>query len=141
MHFARLKRRTEIRKGQIDIAPLIDVVFLLLIFFMLTSNFVLQTGIRVRLPKAVTGDIVDSATLTVSVTSQDLIYINYRPVQTAELTDVLHEAGRNGSSVMLKADVGASVGKIVEIWDLCRRSGIAKVNIATNQAVQTGSGN
>ncbi len=41
---------------------------------------------------------------------------------------------RHNSSVLIKADVGSSVGKIVEIWDLCRRAGITKVNIATNQA-------
>ena len=139
MRFERLKRRTEIRKGQLDIAPLIDVVFLLLIFFMLTSNFVLQPGIRVRLTRAVTSEIIDSGNVVVSVTSQDLTYIDYKPVQTAALQDLLHEAARAGSSVMIKADVGASVGKIVEIWDLCRRAGIAKVNIATNQANQTES--
>jgi biopolymer transport protein ExbD len=134
MKFERLKRRTSIRKGQLDIAPLIDVVFLLLIFFMLTSNFVLQPGIRVRLPKAVTSEIIDSQNLIVSVTAQDLIYLNYKPIQAAALRDLLDEASRQGSSVLIKSDVGASVGKIVEIWDLCRRSGIAKVNIATNQA-------
>lgn len=140
MRFERLKRRTEIRKGQLDIAPLIDVMFLLLIFFMLTSNFVLQPGIRVRLPKAVTSEIIDSGNLVVSVTSQDLTYIQYKPVQTAALRDLLEEAARTGASVMIKSDVGASVGKIVEIWDLCRRAGVVKVNIATNQAPQAGGG-
>lgn len=134
MRFERLKRRTSIHKGQLDIAPLIDVVFLLLIFFMLTSNFVLQPGIKVRLPKAVTSEIIDSENLIVSVTAQDLTYLNYKPIQTAALQDLLEEAGRNQSSVLIKSDVGASVGKIVEIWDLCRRSGISKVNIATNPA-------
>lgn len=133
MRFERLKRRTEIRKGQLDIAPLIDVVFLLLIFFMLTSNFVLQPGIRVRLPKAVTSEIIDSENLIVSVTAQDLTYLNYKPIQSAALQDLLKEAAQAGSSVLIKSDVGASVGKIVEIWDLCRRAGITKVNIATNQ--------
>ncbi len=132
MRFERLKRRTSIHKGQLDIAPLIDVVFLLLIFFMLTSNFVLQPGIKVRLPKAVTSEIIDSENLIVSVTAQDLVYLNYKPIQSAALQDLLEEAARNQSSVLIKSDVGASVGKIVEIWDLCRRSGISKVNIATN---------
>ena len=48
----RFKRHIELEKGQLDIAPLIDVVFLLLIFFMLTSNFISQKGIRVNLPSA-----------------------------------------------------------------------------------------
>lgn len=133
MKFEHLKRRTSIRKGQLDIAPLVDVMFLLLIFFMLTSNFVLQPGIRVRLPKAVTSEVIDSENLIVTVTAQDLIYLNFKPIQKAALSDLLDEASRHGSSVLIKSDVGASVGKIVELWDLCRRSGISKVNIATNQ--------
>lgn len=138
MKFERLKRRTSIRKGQLDIAPLVDVMFLLLIFFMLTSNFVLQPGIRVRLPQAVTSEVIDSENLIVSVTAQDLLYLNFKPIQTAALRDLLDEAARAGSSVMIKSDVGASVGKIVELWDLCRRAGIAKVNIATNQPEAAG---
>ena len=137
MRFKRLKRRAVINKGQLDIAPLIDVVFLLLIFFMLTSNFVLQPGIRVRLPRAVTSEIIDSENLVVAVTAQDLVYLNYKPIQSAALQELLDEAVRHGSSVLIKADVGSSVGKIVEIWDLCRRAGITKVNIATNQAQES----
>ena len=57
MHF---KRHMEVEHGlrQIDIAPLIDMVFQLLIFFMLTSSFVVQPGIKVNLPKAVTSEVV-----------------------------------------------------------------------------------
>ena len=134
MKFARLKRRTDLQKGQIDIAPLVDVMFLLLIFFMLTSNFVLQPGIKVRLPKAVTSEIIDSENLIISITSQDLIYLNYKPIQIGVLTELLQKAAREGSGILIKADVGSSLGRIVEIWDLCRELGIDKVNIATNQA-------
>jgi len=133
MKFQRLKRRTALHKGQIDIAPLVDVMFLLLIFFMLTSNFILQPGIKVRLPKAVTSEIIDSENLILSVTSQDLLYLNYKPVQIGVLVEILEKASREGSSVLIKADRGASLGRIVEIWDLCRELKIEKVNIATNQ--------
>ncbi|MBF0253535.1 MAG: biopolymer transporter ExbD [Candidatus Omnitrophica bacterium] len=133
MQFSRLKRRTALHKGVIDIAPLVDVMFLLLIFFMLTSNFILQPGIKVRLPRAVTSEIIDSENLVVSVTSQDLLYLNYKPIQIGVLGDLLEKAARDNSSVLIKADAGASLGRIVEIWDLCRHLGIRKVNIATNQ--------
>lgn len=133
MRFERLKRRTEIRKGQIDIAPLVDVTFLLLIFFMLTSNFILQPGIKVRLPKAITSEIIDSENIVISVTSQDLLYLNYKPIQIGILREILEEAAIQKSSILIKADRGTSLGRIVEIWDLCRELGIQKVNIATNQ--------
>lgn len=133
MRFKRLVRRSRIAKGQIDMAPLVDVVFLLLIFFMLTSNFILQPGIRVRLPRAVTSDIIDTRNLVVSITAQDLIFMNDRPAQIGALTERLRQAARDRSNVLIRADIGASFGRVVEIWDLCRQFGVAQVNIASNQ--------
>ncbi len=133
MQFRRVVRRSQIEKGQIDIAPLIDCVFLLLIFFMLTSNFILQPGIRVQLPRAVTSEVIDSENVVITITAQDLMFLQDKPVQVAPLTDRLRAAAREGAHVLIKADRGASVGRVVEIWDLCRELGIGQVNIATSQ--------
>ncbi len=130
---SRLKRRTEIKKGQLDIAPLIDVVFLLLIFFMLTSNFVFQPGIKVTLPKAITSEVISSENLVVTVTGQDLLFLNDKPITVTELVSKLKEAHQESRSLLLKADTNASLGRVVEIWDLCRELGIPQINIATNQ--------
>jgi biopolymer transport protein ExbD len=133
MRFKRLVRRAHIAKGQIDIAPLIDVMFLLLIFFMLTSNFILQPGIQVRLPRAITSEVIHSENLVISITSQDLIYLDKKPIEVSALVHELRRVRDEGLSLLMKADVGASLGRIVEIWDLCRRLGVERVNIATNQ--------
>ena len=132
MRFTRLKRRTQIKKGQLDMAPLIDVVFLLLIFFMLTSNFVIQPGIKVILPKAVTSEVLSSRNLTVTVTGQDLLFLNDQPTTIGDLTAQIKAAAQENKAVLLKADSGASLGRVVEIWDLCRDAGISQINIATN---------
>ncbi len=133
MRFTRLKRRTEIKKGQLDIAPLIDVMFLLLIFFMLTSNFVIQPGIKVSLPKAITSEVLSSRNLTVTLTGQDLLFLNEMPTTIVELTREIKIAADENKTVLLKADAGASLGRVVEIWDLCRDAGVSQINIATNQ--------
>jgi biopolymer transport protein ExbD len=133
LRFTRLKRRTEIRKGQLDIAPLIDVMFLLLIFFMLTSNFVFQPGIRVSLPRAITSEVVSAENIVITVTGQDLIFLNETPISFEELVSKLKDAAGENKSLLLKADASASLGRVVEIWDLCRDLGIPQINIATNQ--------
>ncbi len=135
MRFSRLKRRTEIKKGQLDIAPLIDVVFLLLIFFMLTSNFVIQPGIRVRLPKAVTSEVLSTRNLTITLTGQDLLFLNEKPTTISDLTREIHQAAEEKRTVILKADSSASLGRVVEIWDLCRDADVPQINIATNEKV------
>ena len=133
MRFVRLKRRTEIKKGQLDIAPLIDVVFLLLIFFMLTSNFVIQPGIKVSLPKAVTSEVLSSRNLLITLTGQDLLFLNEKPITVADLTTEIKIAAEENKTVLLKADSSSSLGRVVEIWDLCRDAGVSQINIATNQ--------
>jgi biopolymer transport protein ExbD len=133
MRFERLKRRTEIKKGQLDIAPLIDVMFLLLIFFMLTSNFVVQPGIKVSLPKAISSEVIRRENLVVTLTGQDLTFLNDEPVTIQELTSRIREAAQDNKTVLLKADTGASLGRVVEIWDLCREAGVPQINIATAQ--------
>ena len=133
MRFARLKRRTEIKKGQLDIAPLITVVFQLLFFFMLTSNFVVQPGISVNLPKAITSEVLSSENIIVTLSGQDLLFLNEAPISVNDLVTKLKDAARDRKAVLLKADASASLGRVVEIWDLCRRYGISQVNIATSQ--------
>ncbi len=139
MRFKRLKRRTGFSKGHLDTAmkvPLIDVMFNLLIFFMLTSNFVIQPGIKVRLPKAVTSEVLSSRNLTITLTGQDLLFLNDKPTTVAALTQEIKTAAEENKTVLLKADSGSSLGRVVEIWDLCRDAGVSQINIATNEKAQ-----
>jgi biopolymer transport protein ExbD len=131
----RFKGRMELEHGlkQIDIAPLIDIVFQLLIFFMLTSSFVIQPGIRVNLPKAVTSEVVKYENIEILVSSENVTYLNGKIVNLQELKAFLKEAGKRNQTVLIKADTRASLGRVVEIWDMCRDLGITQINIATNQ--------
>ena len=134
----KFKRHTELEKGQlaIDIAPLIDMVFQLLIFFMLTSSFVIQPGIKVNLPKAVTSEAIHEKSLVILVTNSDLIYLNERAITKEELNSRLRITAKEKKPLLIKADRRASMGKIVEIWDMCRDAGISQINIATSQEIK-----
>ena len=131
----RFKRHTKLEYGlqQIDIAPLIDVVFLLIIFFMLTSPFTSPAGIQVKLPKAITSDILKEENFIVTITGEDIIYLNGIILTIKELRKELSQIARNNKPILIKADRRASVGRIVEVWDLCRELKIERINIATNQ--------
>jgi len=129
----KFKRRVLLEKGLLDIAPLIDVIFLLLIFFMLTSSFIFQPGIKINLPKALTSEVIQRENLIIIITEGNLLYINERPVDWEELSSRLEIAARESKPILIKADRKVSLGKIVEVWDLCRREGVQKINIATTQ--------
>ena len=132
----KFKRHTRVQSGgldQINIAPLIDVIFLLLIFFMLTSSFAFQSGIDVRLPKAITSDIIKEENVTITVTGENVIYWNNKVVPIKELRQELSRSAHKNRPILIKADRRSSVGRVVDIWDLCRELGIEKINIATDQ--------
>lgn len=121
--------RVEAGLHQIDIAPLIDCIFILLVFFMLTSSFVIMPGITVKLPKALTSEEIDPRSLIVIISSEDIVYLDGKPKTIADVEDFIKSGGYN--SIFIKADRDASLGVVVRIWDVCKRLGIEKIGIAT----------
>lgn len=119
--------------SSIDFAPLIDVVFLLLIFFMLTSSFIFQPGIKVNLPRAITSEALSEKNIIITITAENLIYMDGKLVTINELSSRLKNIASFRKSILIKADEKASLGRVVKIWDICRQEGISKVNIATSQ--------
>ncbi len=131
----KFKRHNKLEHGlrQIDIAPMIDCVFLLLIFFMLTSSFTFQSGINVKLPKAVTSDVIRDENVIVTITSENVVYLNGAVITLKELSRKLQESDYKTQPLLIRADRRASVGRVVDVWDLCRNLGIERIHIATNQ--------
>jgi len=127
----RFKRRVRLETGlkQIDIAPLIDCVFLLLIFFMLTSSFIVVPGINVKLPKALTSEAIPQSSVTVTISSEDIIYVEDEVVLEDELHEYLRM--RKVQAVFIKADRDSSLGTMVRVWDICKKLGIEKIGVAT----------
>lgn len=130
MRFKRTRRRL---KAQFDMVPFIDIVFNLLIFFLLTSSYVFQPGIKINLPRAVTSEVLKEEPLVITVTSEDAIYLNDKIATVQELISKLKKVSKEEGTLLIKADKKASVGRVVEIWDMCRDIGISHVNIATAQ--------
>ena len=131
----RFKRHTKLEYGlaQIDIAPLVDVIFQLLIFFMLSSAFVFHSGIQVRLPRAITSEIIPEENLVIVITSENVMYVNDAVTTMDELRAALSKPQNKKRPILIKADRRASLGRVIDIWDLCRDLEIERVNIAANR--------
>lgn len=131
----RFKRHTELEHGlhQIDVTPIIDMVFQLLIFFMLTSSFIMQSAIKVNLPKAVTSEFSEKENLVFTVSRENVLYLDKKVLTTKELKDVLTSAYKNKRAVLIMADQHANLGRVVEVWDMAREIGIEEIDIATER--------
>lgn len=110
----------------------INCLFLLLIFLMLTWQYTVSatSGIRVNLPGAVTSQAVAGDAAAVSITREKVIYFNGEVVSSKELALKLEKLPKD-KPILIKADRGTSLERVVEVWDICRSAGRTQVNIAT----------
>lgn len=119
--------------SRVDLIPFVNMIFLVVVFFFLLFVFAIDAPLNVRLPKAVTSDMANDKSITIVVTSENIVYVNNRVTTLQELRGLLSQAKDRASSVLIKADRRASVGRIVDIWNLGRNLGIKRINVATDQ--------
>lgn len=125
------------RTGQVpNLTPLIDIVFLLLVFFMLTSHFVQEQALDIDLPVADSGEAVtEDNQLEVVLSPEGHLLIDDHIVETDNLEAVLrqHLEGRDDKLVRVRGDRGAPLGKAVSVLDAARKAGADGVDIVTEQ--------
>jgi biopolymer transport protein ExbD len=127
-------RRNQNRTAEINISPLIDLVFLLLIFFMVTTSFVRETGIEVNRPEAATAALTENNSVQVAVNASGEIYFDSRRVDLRMLSSHVGKALEQnpGAEVIVVADRYSHTGAIVKVMDECRRAGAAHVHLAAD---------
>ena len=125
-------RRKKLRT-QLNIAPLIDVVFLLLIFFMLSSQFIARPGIRVSLPRASTAEPHPGEDIVVSITEDSSLYLNGEEVTLENLPDKLKAkvAESEEKTVIVRADEKIDLGLAVKVMDIAREANAQGLVIST----------
>jgi len=112
---------------------LTDIVLLLLIFFLLTSSFVVQPGIKVKLPKAASGQQDDSNKIYITATLDDQIFINQKKTSHSQLATQLKQLLRDDPNklVVIQADKDLSLEKAIRIVDTAKLAGAERFMIAT----------
>ncbi len=130
MEFERRKRISQ----HLDIAPLIDIVFLLLIFFMLTANFIMQPGIKITLPQARTSQPQEEMVI-VFISEDNQIYLNEKQIDIDYLEDALIARLQNvqKKAVVIKADKKIDLGLAVRVMDMAKGAGAEGLSISTEK--------
>ena len=118
----------------VNLTPLVDVVFLLLIFFMLSTTFIVAPGIKVKLPKSSSTEVSrEKKEVRVVMSQDDKVYVEQKLVSLEELGKYLTKAARENPEgmVIIQADERVLHGKVVEVMDVAKISGFNKLAIAT----------
>jgi biopolymer transport protein TolR len=125
-------RRTTATLGEINIIPLVDVVLVLLLIFMLTAPLMYR-GIDVNLPKTAGKPTVTEERMELTLTKDQQIYLNGKPLALGSLEQSLRDTFKNRTdkTLYLKADQALQYGFVVETMDKVRKSGIEKLGMVT----------
>ena len=118
---------------EINIISLIDVVLLMLIFFMLTTSFVATPGLQVKLPKAASEVIKSHDRLEIHITKEGRFYLNNNMMRLSELKSALEAKARESKEqvLIIHADEMARHGVVVKVMDMAKRVGLENMAIAT----------
>ena len=119
----------------IDITPMLDVLFILLIFFIVTASFVKESGIEVNRPQASTAVNQDSATILVGIQADDTVWIANRKLAINNVRPTLERlhAENPQGSVVIQADKDSRTEILVGVMDAARAAGIEDVAIASTK--------
>ena len=121
--------------ADIDITPMLDIVFIMLIFFIVTATFVKESGIDVTRPDAETAVKQNRVAILIAIGDKNEIWINRRKIDLASVranVEKLHAENPQGGAV-IQADRQAETGVLVEIMDQVRLAGVGAISIAAEE--------
>jgi biopolymer transport protein ExbD len=120
---------------QVPLTSLIDIVFLLLIYFLLTTNFMVEEGIKVKLPQAKASAPQTEEVITVYVDQQGRAFLGTKEVSMAALFDGLKEmiGGKADKLVVVRADRAVILNKAVKVMDVVKSAGAGRLCLATEK--------
>ncbi|KPA19667.1 biopolymer transporter ExbD [Candidatus Magnetomorum sp. HK-1] len=127
-------RRAQKKSLELNIAPLIDMVFILLIFFLVTTSFVKETGVDINRPSANTAVSNTKASILIGLTRDNRVYMEKREIDTrAVRANVERALAENPeSAVVIVADKESMTGHVISLMDECKMAGAENVSIAAS---------
>ncbi|GAB6905848.1 Biopolymer transport protein [Desulfosarcina cetonica] len=127
-------RRRNRATTELNIAPLIDMVFILLIFFLVNTSFTKETGIDVNRPTAATAAVKNKATILIAIDSANRVFMDHREIDPrAVRANVERALAENPEgAVVVVADKASSTGAAIQVMDGCRIAGAQQVSLAAS---------
>jgi len=132
---SRRRRARESEESEVNLTPMLDVVFIMLIFFIVTASFVKEAGIDVNRPDAATAEKKTKGNILVAITENGQIWIDKRQVDPRALRaniERLHAENPQGA-VVIQADKNSKNGLLVQVMDSARLAGVFNVSIAAQE--------
>ena len=119
---------------EINLTPMLDVVFIMLIFFIVTATFIKEAGIQVDRPDTVTADAQEDASILIAISANDAIWVDKQERDSRELRGIierLHSENPKGSLV-IQADENSTNETLIQILEAAKAAGVVNVAMASD---------
>ncbi|HPN29791.1 MAG TPA: biopolymer transporter ExbD [bacterium] len=133
---SRKKRTTKLKSMRdLNITSLIDVMFILVIFFMVSSTLVVHPGMRVKMPEAKNSKTIQTQDMTVYIDENNIIYLNSDKVDKTGLKNQIYSNIQNGGKpqITVKADKKVNYEIIIQVIDIAKESGVKDISFAATK--------
>lgn len=121
--------------AEINMMPLIDMIFILLIFFLVTASFVRESGVEVNRPEAVTAEAKEAVGMVVGITGDGHVFIDHREVDVRRVRGLVEVflAENVDGGIIIDADSACTAGRMVAVLDQCRMAGAKNIAVSARK--------
>ena len=129
------RRRADTEEADINITPMLDIVFIMLIFFIVTTSFTKETGVTIIKPVAEQAVALQNGTILIAVRPNDDIWMAKRQVELREVRQMVERARAENpeGSVVIVADKGSRIGTVTQVMDQVKMAGVQGVAISAEK--------
>lgn len=132
----RSRRHTQAEdETAIDLTPMLDIVFIMLIFFIVTTSFVKEAGVTINRPEASSGEPQEGNNIVVAITASGAIYVDGNEYDIRALRPQIERlrAANPEGAVVIQADERSDVGRLIPVMDQVKAAGVDKIAVATEK--------
>ena len=129
------RRHAHTEEADINITPMLDIVFIMLIFFIVTTSFTKETGVTIIKPVAGQAVAIQNGTILIGVRPNDDIWMEKRQVELREVRQMVERARAENpeGSVVIVADRGSRIGTLAQVMDQVKMAGVQGISISAEK--------
>ncbi|RAR64427.1 MULTISPECIES: biopolymer transporter ExbD [Halomonadaceae] len=120
-------------EGEVNLTPMLDVVFIMLIFFIVTTSFIKESGVEIQRPESSAATPRPDAQVMVAITAEGAVWVDGQPVDLHRLGDTVSGLVTDEGAVVIQADRDATTGLLIEVMDSLREAGVENMAVAASR--------
>lgn len=119
--------------NEVNLTPMLDVVFIMLIFFIVTTSFIKESGVEIERPESSAASPRPDAQVLVALTPEGAVWVDGNPVDAHRVGQKVAEMVSDDGSVVIQADRNSTTGLLIEVMDRIKQAGVEQIAVAANR--------